>query len=206
MGVAFSGGYCPLKGMKVVNRQRATLSQRWIAQEIANTFQLPLLSVPVQMAANAFVQLARYQRGRSERIQRLPPHLWRAVREAACQFCLQTLAELIGLDQGPDAVEPSLMQLYDAFLERVRTYMETPVPELTEQEPSLSPAERLRYEQSLWRSARDALELCEKWRRALSQHEVPEDGAGGASSGDLHASGKTQSQPHACKQRAATRR
>ncbi|MCS7064872.1 MAG: hypothetical protein NZL85_01215, partial [Fimbriimonadales bacterium] len=109
--------------MKVVIRKRARLSHEWMAQEIANTFQLPLLSAPVQIAADAFVQLARHQRGKSERARQLPPHLWRAVREEACQFCLQTLAQLIGLEQGPDAIEPSLAQLYDTFLERIRAYL-----------------------------------------------------------------------------------
>ena len=186
--------------------KRARLSHEWIAQEIANAFQLPLLSAPVQMAANAFLQLARYQRGKAERVRRLPPHLWLAVREEACQFCLQTLAELIGLERGPDTIEPSQVQLYDAFLQRVRAYLETPAPELTLSEPNMSPAERLRYEQSLWRTARAALELCEKWRRALSQHEVPEDGARSASGGDFNASGEAQPQANTCKQRAATRR
>lgn len=185
---------------------KARLSHQWIAQEIANAFQLPLLSAPVQIAANAFVQLARYQQGKSARARRLPPHLWLAVREEACQFCLQTLAQLIGLEQGPDAVEPSLAQLYDAFLERVRAYLEAPAPEVALKESELSPAERLRYEQSLWRTARDALALCEKWRRALSQHEVPEDSPRVAPRRDLDARGEAQAQAHARKQRAATRR
>ncbi len=182
------------------------LSHEWMAQEIARAFQLPLLSAPVQVAANAFVQLARYQRSKAGRTRRLPPHLWLAARESACQFCLQTLAQLIGLEGGPDAVEPSLMQLYDAFLQRIRAYMETPAPELFESEPNLSPAERLRYEQSLWRSARAALELCEKWRRALSQHEMPEEGAGGAAGSDFDPCREAQSQAHARKQRTAPRR
>jgi len=192
--------------MKVTDWRRVCLSHKWLAQEIAGAFQLPLFSAPVQMAANAFVQLARYQQGRSEQARRLPPHLWLAAREEACQFCLQTLAQLTGLEKGPDAVEPSLMQLYDAFLERVRSYLETPAPELVEQEPNLSPAERLRYEQSLWRAARAALELCEKWRRALSQHKVPEERSSGASSRDFSADGEAQTQTHPRKQRAATRR
>jgi hypothetical protein len=192
--------------MKVLEKGLTRLSQRWLAQEIADAFQLPLLSAPVQLAANAFLQLARYQRGKSERVRSLPPHLWLAAREEACQFCLQTLAQLIGLEAGPDAVEPSLVQLYDAFLQQVRTYLEMPAPELSVMEPNMSPSERLRYEQSLWRAAHAALELCQKWQRALSQHEMPEDGTRRSTRGDFCASGEAKPQPYARKQRAAARR
>jgi hypothetical protein len=185
---------------------KARLSHRWLAQEIARAFQLPLMSAPVQMAADAFLKLAHYQQKRSKPQRQLPPHLWRAVREEACYFCLDTLAQLIGLERGPDAVEPSLAQLYERFLQQVRAYLETPPPQLAESEPPLSPSERLRYEQALWRTARAALELCEKWRRALSQHEMPEERARGATRSDFNSGGETQLQADARKQRATSRR
>jgi hypothetical protein len=205
------GGLSPMMGMEMPDVRRkeegkARLSHRWLAQEIARAFQLPLMSVPVQMAADAFLKLAHYQQKRSKPQRQLPPHLWRAVREEACYFCLDTLAQLIGLERGPDAVEPSLAQLYERFLQQVRAYLETPPPQLAESEPTLSPAERLRYEQSLWRAARAALELCEKWRRALSQHEMPEERACGAARGDFDPSGEPQSQADARKKRATARR
>ncbi len=193
--------------MKTIRqRQRARFSHQWVAQEIANAFQLPLLSVPVQMATNTFLQLARHQQGSPRRARQLPPSLWLAVREEACQFCLQTLAHLIGLEQGPDAVDPSLVQLYDDFLNRVRAYLESPAPGISEAESGMSFAERLRYEQALWQSARAALELCQKWRQALSQHEMPEDRTRDTASGDLGACREAQPQTHARKERTAPRR
>jgi hypothetical protein len=97
----------------------------------------------------------------------LPPHLWQAAREEACHFCLQTLAQLIQLERGPDALPPETAAMYDAFLTAVRQYLETPPPQLPGAAPELSAAERLKQEQHLWRQAREALELCEKWRKAL---------------------------------------
>lgn len=149
---------------------RRALSRDWIAQEVAQAFQLPLLSVPVQLATEAIHHLARRQRDRHARGRALPPHLWRAAREEACHFCLQTLARLIQLERGPDALPPEMAALYDAFLNAVRQYLETPPPHATENAPELSPAERLKQEQLLWRQAREALELCEKWRKAMEKH------------------------------------
>ena len=80
-----------------------SLSRDWIAQEIAHTFQLPLVSLPVQLATEAIHHLARRQRDKNARPRSLPPHLWQAAREEACHFCLQTLAQLIQLERGPDA-------------------------------------------------------------------------------------------------------
>jgi hypothetical protein len=103
-----------------------SLSRDWIAQEIAHTFQLPLVSLPVQLATEA-----------------------------------------IHLERGPDALPPETAAMYDAFLTAVRQYLETPPPQLPDAAPELSAAERLKQEQHLWRQAREALELCEKWRKAL---------------------------------------
>ncbi|MCS7209936.1 MAG: hypothetical protein NZ874_10245 [Fimbriimonadales bacterium] len=145
------------------------MSREWIAQEVAQTFQLPLLSVPVQLAAETLHHLARRRHQSQARSRTLPPHLWNAAREEACQFCLQTLAQLINLERGPDALPPETAALYDAFLRAVRQYLETPPPPLHDTAPEMSPAERLKHEQTLWRQAREALELCEKWRKALAQ-------------------------------------
>lgn len=144
-----------------------SLSRDWIAQEIAQAFQLPLLSVPVQLATEAVHRLARRQRDKNARPRALPPHLWNAAREEACHFCLQTLAQLVQLERGPDALPPETAALYDAFLNAVRQYLETPPPHLHDSVPTLSPAEQLKQEQLLWRQAREALELCEKWRKAM---------------------------------------
>lgn len=144
-----------------------SLSRDWIAQEIAHTFQLPLVSLPVQLATEAIHHLARRQRDKHARPRSLPPHLWQAAREEACHFCLQTLAQLIQLERGPDALPPETAAMYDAFLTAVRQYLETPPPQLPDAAPELSAAERLKQEQHLWRQAREALDLCEKWRRAL---------------------------------------
>ena len=144
-----------------------SLSRDWIAQEIAHTFQLPLVSLPVQLATEAIHNLARRQRDKTARPRSLPPHLWQAAREEACHFCLQTLAQLIQLERGPDALPPETAAMYDAFLTAVRHYLETPPPQLPDAAPELSAAERLKQEQHLWRQAREALELCEKWRKAL---------------------------------------
>jgi len=144
-----------------------SLSRDWIAQEIAHTFQLPLVSLPVQLATEAIHHLARRQRDKRVRPRRLPPHLWQAAREEACHFCLQTLAQLIQLERGPDALPPETAAMYDAFLTAVRQYLETPPPQLPDSAPELSASERLKQEQHLWRQAREALELCEKWRKAL---------------------------------------
>jgi hypothetical protein len=144
-----------------------SLSRDWIAQEIAHTFQLPLVSLPVQLATEAIHHLARRQRDKNARPRTLPPHLWQAAREEACHFCLQTLAQLIQLERGPDALPSETAAMYDAFLTAVRQYLETPPPQLPDATPELSAAERLKQEQHLWRQAREALELCEKWRKAL---------------------------------------
>ena len=144
-----------------------SLSRDWIAQEIAHTFQLPLVSLPVQLATEAIHHLARRQRDKHARPRTLPPHLWQAAREEACHFCLQTLAQLIQLERGPDALPPETAAMYDAFLTAVRQYLETPPPQLPDAAPELSAAERLKQEQHLWRQARVALELCEKWRKAM---------------------------------------
>ena len=144
-----------------------SLSRDWIAQEIAHTFQLPLVSLPVRLATEAIHHLARRQRDKSARPRRLPPHLWQAAREEACHFCLQTLAQLIQLERGPDALPPETAAMYDAFLTAVRHYLETPPPQLPDAAPELSAAVRLKQEQHLWRQAREALELCEKWRKAM---------------------------------------
>jgi len=150
---------------------RRSLSRDWIAQEIAQTFQLPLLSVPVQLATEAIHHLARRQRDKRARPRTLPPHLWHAIREEACHFCLQTLAQLVQLERGPDALPPETAALYDAFLQAVRHYLETPPPQLQHSTPDLSPGEQLKQEQMLWRQAREALDLCEKWRKAMQKHE-----------------------------------
>ena len=144
-----------------------SLSRDWIAQEIAHTFQLPLVSLPVQLATEAIHHLARRQRDKNARPRTLPPHLWQAAREEACHFCLQTLAQLIQLERGPDALPPETAAMYDAFLTAVRQYLETPPPQLPDAAPELSAAERLKQEQHLWRQAREALDLCEKWRKAM---------------------------------------
>ncbi len=144
-----------------------SLSRDWIAQEIAHTFQLPLVSLPVRLATEAIHHLARRQREKRARSRTLPPHLWQAAREEACHFCLQTLARLIQLERGPDALPPETAAMYDSFLTAIRQYLETPPPQLPDSAPELSPSERLKQEQHLWRQAREALELCEKWRRAL---------------------------------------
>jgi hypothetical protein len=144
-----------------------SLSRDWIAQEIAHTFQLPLVSLPVRLATEAIHHLARRQRDKTARPRTLPPHLWQAAREEACHFCLQTLAQLIQLERGPDALPPETAAMYDAFLTAVRQYLETPPPQLPDAAPELSAAERLKQEQHLWRQAREALELCEKWRKAM---------------------------------------
>ena len=144
-----------------------SLSRDWIAQEIAHTFQLPLVSLPVRLATEAIHHLARRQRDKNARSRSLPPHLWQAAREEACHFCLQTLAQLIQLERGPDALPPETAAMYDAFLTSVRQYLETPPPQLPDAAPELSAAERLKQEQHLWHQAREALELCEKWRKAL---------------------------------------
>ncbi|MDW8106340.1 MAG: hypothetical protein RMK45_02560 [Armatimonadota bacterium] len=146
---------------------RRSLSREWIAQEIAQAFQLPLLSLPVQLATETIHHLARRQRDKGARPRTLPPHLWQAAREEACHFCLQTLARLVQLERGPDALPPETAALYDSFLQAVRQYLETPPPNLPSETPELSPAERLKQEQLLWRQAREALELCEKWRKAM---------------------------------------
>ncbi len=187
-------------------RIRKNLSREWIAQELAQTFQLPLLSVPVQLGTNAFLQLARHQKGKRERPRQLPPHLWTAVREEACQFCLQTLAELMGITQGPHAVSPEQATLYDAFLTAVRCYLESPPPALEEPADTMPPSERIRYEQGLWSQAREALALCERWRHALLQHKVPEDRAVSALGSDLQAGGEAEPKPKPDKQRTALRR
>jgi len=57
--------------------------------------------------------------------------------------------------------------MYDAFLTAVRQYLETPPPQLADATPQLSTSEQIKQEQHLWRQAREALELCEKWRKAL---------------------------------------
>ncbi len=157
--------------MSKVYGMRRSLSREWIAQEVAQTFQLPLLSVPVQLATEALHHLARRQRDKGTRPRALPPHLWQAAREEACHFCLQTLAHLMQLERGPDALPPETAALYDSFLQAVRQYLETPPPTLAAETPELSPAERLKQEQLLWRQAREALELCEKWRKALRERE-----------------------------------
>ncbi len=148
-----------------------SLSKDWIAQEIAQTFQLPLLSVPVQLATEAIHRLARHQRDKQARPRALPPHLWHAAREEACHFCLQTLARLVQLERGPDALPPETAALYDAFLQAVRQYLETPPPSMPSPTSDLSPSEQLKQEQLLWRHAREALELCEKWRKAMQQED-----------------------------------
>lgn len=144
-----------------------SLSRDWIAQEIAHAYQLPLVSVPVQLATEAIHHLARRQRDKQARPRTLPPHLWQAAREEACHFCLQTLAQLIQLERGPDALPPETAAMYDAFLTAVRQYLEAPPPNVPDSSPQLSAAERLKQEQHLWRQAREALDLCEKWRTAL---------------------------------------
>ncbi len=148
---------------------RRSLSKDWVAQEIAQTFQLPLLSVPVQLATEAICRLARRQRDKHARPRALPPHLWQAAREEACHFCLQTLAQLIQLERGPDALPPETAAMYDAFLQAVRQYLETPSPQMPSPTPDLSPSEQLKQEQMLWRQAREALDLCEKWRKAMQR-------------------------------------
>ncbi len=149
------------------NGMGRSLSRDWIAQEIAQAFQLPLLSVPVQLATEAVHRLARRQRDKNTRSRALPPHLWNAAREEACHFCLQTLAQLVQLERGPDTLPPETAALYDSFLNAVRQYLETPPPHLQADLPVLSPSEQLKQEQLLWRQAREALELCEKWRKAM---------------------------------------
>lgn len=144
-----------------------SLSREWIAQEIAHAYQLPLVSLPVRLATEAIHHLARRQRDKQARPRTLPPHLWQAAREEACHFCLQTLAQLIQLERGPDALPPETAAIYDAFLTAVRHYLETPPPNVPDSAPELSAAERLKQEQHLWRQAREALDLCEKWRAAL---------------------------------------
>jgi len=150
---------------------RRSLSKDWIAQEIAQTFQLPLLSVPVQLATEAIHHLARQQRDKNARPRALPPHLWHAIREEACHFCLQTLAQLVQLERGPGALPPETAALYDSFLQAVRQYLETPPPQMPHSKPDLSPSEQLKQEQLLWRQAREALDLCEKWRKAMQERE-----------------------------------
>ncbi|MCX7992794.1 MAG: hypothetical protein N2651_03895 [Fimbriimonadales bacterium] len=150
---------------------RRSLSKDWIAQEIAQTFQLPLLSLPVQLATEAIHHLARQQRDKNARSRTLPPHLWQAAREEACHFCLQTLAQLVQLERGPDALSPETAALYDSFLQAVRQYLETPPPQMQSSIPDLSPSEQLKQEQLLWRQAREALDLCEKWRKAMAQED-----------------------------------
>lgn len=179
-----------------MGKTKRSLSREWIAQELARTFQLPLLSVPVQLGANTFLQLARHQKAKSSRPRRLPPHLWTAVREEACHYCLQTLAQLMGITEGPEAVPQEQAELYDAFLKAVRQYMETPPPNWSEHEPEVTLGEQLKYEHLLWRQAREALELCERWRQALSQHKVPEDAPVGALGQDLYPDGESQPQAH----------
>ncbi len=186
-------------------RTKRHLSREWIAQELAQTFQLPLLSVPVQLGTNAFLQLARHQKGKRERKRQLPPHLWTAVREEACQFCLQTLAELMGITKGPNAVDPEQAMLYDAFLSAVRRYLESPPPSLDEPTDEMPPSERIRYEQGLWSQAREALALCERWRQALSQHKVPEDRTVVPLGSDFHSHREPQSEPKPYKQRTPLR-
>ena len=44
-----------------------SLSRDWIAQEIAHTFQLPLVSLPVRLATEAIHHLARRQRDNTNR-------------------------------------------------------------------------------------------------------------------------------------------
>lgn len=144
-----------------------SLSREWIAQEIAHAYQLPLVSLPVRLATEAIHHLARRQRDKQAHPRTLPPHLWQAAREEACHFCLQTLAQLIQLERGPDAFSPEMAAMYDAFLTAVRRYLETPPPNVPDSAPELSAAERLKQEQHLWRQAREALDLCERWRAAL---------------------------------------
>ncbi|GIV09760.1 MAG: hypothetical protein KatS3mg019_1851 [Fimbriimonadales bacterium] len=145
-----------------------SLSRDWIAQEIAQAFQLPLLSMPVQLATEAVHRLARYQRAKHFRPRTLPVPLWNAAREEACHYCLQTLAQLVQIERGPDALPPETAALYDAFLNAVRQYLETPPSPMQTDAPTLSLSEQLKHEQLLWKHAREALELCEKWRKALS--------------------------------------
>ncbi len=189
-----------------MGKTKRSLSREWIAQELAHTFQLPLLSVPVQLGANTFLQLARHQKAKSSRPRQLPPHLWTAVREEACHYCLQTLAQLMGITEGPEAVSSEQAELYDAFLKAVRHYMETPPPNLTEHASEVSLGEQLKYEHLLWRQAREAMELCERWRQALLQHKVPEDAPIGAFGQYLRPEGETQPQAQPQKERAPLRR
>lgn len=189
-----------------MGKTKRSLSREWIAQELANTFQLPLLSVPVQLGANTFLQLARHQKAKSSRPRQLPPHLWTAVREEACHYCLQTLAQLIGITEGPEAVSSEQAELYDAFLKAVRHYMETPPPNLSEHASEVSLSERLKDEHLLWRQAREAMELCERWRQALSQHKMPEDTSVSALRQHLRADGEAQPQAQTQKERTPLRR
>ncbi len=188
-----------------MGRTRRSLSRDWIAQELAETFQLPLMSVPVQLGANAFLQLARQQKAKQSRPRRLPPHLWTAVREEACHFCLQTLAQLMGITEGPEAVPPEQAEIYDAFLKSVRHYMETPPPHLSQHTSEMPLSEQLKYEHLLWRQAREALELCERWRQALSQHKVPEDAPVSALGQHLGTDGEAQPQAQTNEQRTSLR-
>ncbi|CUU36804.1 MAG: hypothetical protein N2045_09220 [Fimbriimonadales bacterium] len=175
-----------------MSKYRRRLSYDWIAEELAQAFQLPLLSVPVQLGAQAFSRLAHHQQQKRTRPRHLPPHLWHAARQEACSFCIQTLARLMKVTESPESLSDEQVQLYEEFLKTVREYLETPPPQLSEPMPTLSPSEQMRYEQQLWRHAREALELCERWRKALSQHKVPENGACGASGGNLRARRKAQ--------------
>ena len=52
-----------------------SLSRSWIAQEIAHTFQLWLVSLRVQLATEAIHHLADWQHNKNAR-PRLPLHLW----------------------------------------------------------------------------------------------------------------------------------
>lgn len=192
----------PIIGMAKARRR---LSYDWIAEELARTFQLPLISVPVQLGAQAFARLASYQAQKRTRPRQLPPHLWQAVRQEACSFCIHTLAELMRITEDPNQLREEQVALYERFLEAVRAYMESPPPTVAEPIAQVSFSEQLRHEQQLWRYAREALDLCERWRKALSQHKVPEDGSAGAPSGNLNTCGETQPKPNTRKQRAPLR-
>lgn len=184
--------------MGMSQKVRRHLSYRWIAEELAQTFQLPLMSVPVQLGAQAFARLAHHQHQKRSRPRQLPPHLWQAVRQEACSFCLQTLAEILGLADDPPQLDEEHVVLYERFLQAVRTYMESPPPTLLEPTPQVAFSDQLRHEQQLWRYAREALELCERWRKALSQHKVPEDGPCSPPLGDLSTRRKAPSEANTC--------
>jgi hypothetical protein len=92
---------------------------------------------------------------------------WRRRRFTIWRVASAIRTQLIQLERGPDALPPETAAMYDAFLTAVRHYLETPPPQVSDSMPQLSASEQIKQEQHLWRQAREALELCEKWRKAM---------------------------------------